>query len=235
MADKKTHRVHQETDPSRPSIGDTDTAAPRPHQGKPRRVIGHAASHREPRKRPRRIRRNALKHGLSVPVSKLPYFQDEITAWYKVLLEGMPLEASLTDEVKEICYEIAVQSCELRRIAEMKRVLSSQRIGPPQPFSQADIIHLMTIIEGFVIPPRTTRLAFDTRAISMLYRIFGVSSCDFGGDESLSESLKENGLTLYQIKRLASFERYENRASVRLRKAVKRLKLALQPPEMQGD
>lgn len=188
----------------------------------------------EARRRPRRIRRNALKHGLTIPVSKLPYFQDQITAWYKAILEGLPPNAPFNDEVKGICYEIAVQSCELRRIADMKRVLSSERLGPAQPFSQADVIHLMTIIEGFIIPPRTTRLAFDARAISMLYRLFGVRRVDVESQTSLG--IDSTDLTLYQIKRIASFERYENRASVRLRKAVKRLMVAIvRAPDASGE
>lgn len=189
------------------------------------RVQATSQTRSETRKRPRRVRRNALKHGLTVPVSKLPYFQDQITAWYKAILEGLPPDAPFNDEVKGICYEIAVQSCELRRIADMKRVLSSERLGPAQPFSQADVIHLMTIIEGFIIPPRTTRLAFDARAISMLYRLFGVRRGDVAVQTSLG--INPTDLTLYQIKRLASFERYESRASVHLRKAVKRLMAAM--------
>lgn len=170
----------------------------------------------------RKVRRNALKHGLSVPVSKLPYFQDQIAAWFKAILEALPPEVPLTDEISAICYEIAVQQCELRRIAEMRRVLSSQPLGPSQTFSNNDVIHLMTVIEGFVIPPRTTRLPFDARAISMLYRLFGVRSCD------LPEAMAEQGPNPYQIKRLASFERYENRASIRMKKAMKRLMDRLQ-------
>ena len=189
------------------------------------RVQATSQTRSETRKRPRRIRRNALKHGLSVPVSKLPYFQDQITAFYEAILEGLSHDALVTDDVKGICYEIAVQSCELRRIADMKRVLSSHRLGPSQPFNDKDVQHLMTIIEGFIIPPRTTRLAFDARAISMLYRLFGVRR----GDVAVQTSLGNNptDLTHYQIKRLASFERYESRASVRLRKAVKRLMAAI--------
>lgn len=189
------------------------------------RVEGLSQNRSANRKRPRRIRRNALKHGLSVPVSKLPYFQDQITAFYEAILEGLSHDAPINDEVKGICYEIAVQSCELRRIADMKRVLSSHRLGPSQPFNDKDVQHLMTIIEGFIIPPRTTRLAFDGRAISMLYRLFGVRRGDVAVQTSLG--INPTDLTLYQIKRLASFERYENRASVRLRKAVKRLMAAM--------
>ena len=107
----------------------------------------------------------------------------------------------------------------------MKRVLTSHRLGPAQPFSNEDVQHLMTVIEGFIIPPRTTRLAFDARAISMLYRLFGVRKGDVAVQTSLG--INPTDLTLYQIKRLASFERYESRASVRLRKAVKRLMAAI--------
>lgn len=226
----------EETPSSSPSLayaGRADATAPRPQQSFSRRGTDRVASPREAQKRPRRIRRNALKHGLTIPVSKLPYFQDQITAWYQAILDGLPHDARLNEELKGICYEIAVQSCELRRIAEMKRVLSSERLGPAQLFSKADVIHLMTIIEGFIIPPRTTRTAFDARAISMLYRLFGVRRVDVESQVLLGIDSTE--LTLYQIRRIASFERYENRASVRLRKAVKRLMVAmLQAPDASG-
>lgn len=110
--------------------GRADATAPHPHQSSSNRGTDRVASSREAQKRPRRIRRNALKHGLSIPVSKLPYFQDQITAWHEAILDGLSHDARLNDEVKGICYDIAIQSCGLRRVAEMKRVLSSERFGP---------------------------------------------------------------------------------------------------------
>lgn len=183
-----------------------------------------------PNKR-RKIRRNALKHGLSIPVSKLPYFQSQIEGFYQALLKDVAEYIALNDEIQGICYEIAVQQCELRRISEMKSVLSSRRLGRAQPFSQSDIIHLITVIEGFIIPPRDKPLPFDARAMSMLYRIFGVRTCgDSMGKGDMGSGDMGSGdkdLTDHQIKRLSSFERYETRASIRLRKAVKRLGAAL--------
>lgn len=214
----KTSRTHQAAEPAQ-------TASDLYDQAFSGRGASQGSSSQSRQKRPRRIRRNALKHGLTIPVSQLPYFQDQITSWYEAILEGLPPDVHRNDEIKGICYEIAIQSCELRRIAEMKRVLTSQRLGSSHPFSHADVIHLMTIIEGFIIPPRTTRLAFDARAISMLYRLFGVRRCDAGSLSLLG--INPSDLTLYQIKRLSSFERYESRASVRLRKAVKRLMVAI--------
>lgn len=188
-----------------------------------------------PNKR-RKIRRNALKHGLSIPVSKLPYFQGQIEGFYQALLKDVAEYIALNDEIQGICYEIAVQQCELRRISQMKSVLSSRRLGKAQPFSQSDIIHLITVIEGFVIPPRDKPLPFDARTMSMLYRIFGVRTCDVPmgtGDVGTGDlgtgdmGTGDEELTPHQIKRLSSFERYESRASIRLRKAVKRLGAAL--------
>lgn len=174
-----------------------------------------------PNKR-RKIRRNALKHGLSIPVSKLPYFQSQIEGFYQALLKDVAEYIALNDEIQGICYEIAVQQCELRRISEMKSVLSSRCLGRAQPFSQSDIIHLITVVEGFIIPPRDKPIPFDARAMSMLYRIFGVRTCDASmGTGDMGSGDKD--LTDHQIKRLSSFERYETRASIRLRKAVKRL------------
>lgn len=169
----------------------------------------------------RKIRRNALKHGLSVPVSNLPYFQNQIDAWHQALLNDMSEEFLINDEISGICYEIAVQQCELQRISEMKRVLSSQRLGSPKTLTQSDIIHLITVIEGFIIPPRDTPIPFNARTISMLYRIFGVRRCE------LPHGVRQDDLTPHQIKRLSSFERYETRASIRMKKAIKRLKAAI--------
>ena len=56
--------------------------------------------------------------------------RDQIAAWYEAILDDLPPESLLNDEVKGICYDIAIQSCGLRRVAEMKRVLSSERFGP---------------------------------------------------------------------------------------------------------
>lgn len=188
-----------------------------------------------PNKR-RKIRRNALKHGLSIPVSKLPYFQGQIEGFYQALLKDVAEYIALNDEIQGICYEIAVQQCELRRISKMKSVLSSRRLGRAQPFSQSDIIHLITVVEGFIIPPRDKPIPFDARAMSMLYRIFGIRTSDASMDTgdigsgdmgSGDMGSGDNDLTYHQIKRLSSFERYETRSSIRLRKAVKRLGAAL--------
>ena len=169
------------------------------------------------RPRQKRVRRNALKHGLSVPVSTLPYFKDQIDSWHEALLNDIAQRSCINDEIRSLCYEIAIQKCELSRIADMKKILSSHRLGPSQPFSNNDILHLMTVIEGFIIPPNTMPIPFDERAMSMLYRLFGIRHYD------IPNGVDKNELTAYQIRRLASFERYETRASVRLRKAIKRL------------
>lgn len=205
----------------------TPSAVPS-HSGTQSRSYGskvsdrHGTGDKPIQNKKRKVRRNALKHGLSIPVSKLPYFQSQIEGFYQALLKDVAEYIVLNDEIQGICYEIAVQQCELRRISEMKSVLSSRRLGRAQPFSQSDIIHLITVVEGFIIPPRDKPLPFDARAMSMLYRIFGVRTCDASmGTGDMGSGDKD--LTDHQIKRLSSFERYETRASIRLRKAVKRL------------
>lgn len=232
MADKKNNNEgsHPSTPPSH-----LDTKSPKDNQseaidklqrsraknGSKNAAESFAKADRCSTPKRRKIRRNALKHGLSVPVSKLPYFQNQIDAWHQALLNDMSEEFPINDEISGICYEIAVQQCELQRISEMKRVLSSQRLGSPKTLTQSDIIHLITVIEGFIITPRDTPIPFNERTLSMLYRIFGVRRCE------LPHGVRQDDLTPHQIKRLSSFERYETRASIRMKKAIKRLKAAI--------
>ena len=93
-------------------------------------------------------------------------------------------------------------------------------------------MHLMTIIE---VPPCLAerhalpliRMLSGCFTVSswMLYRLFGVRRGDVENQALLG--INPADLTLYQVTRLASFMRYESRASVRLRKAVKRLMAAI--------
>lgn len=264
-----------------------DNARKSPRNHGVKRACGDGQEKRSYNRRKTIVRRNALKHGLSIPVTRLPYFKNQIEAWHRALLndlarnytfpcigehsqilEGVAsvdrvecangtdgvdgvsriaihldvptADDALTDkmsiglahiprDIVNITYEIAVQICEMRRIAEMKRLLSSERIGSFKNFSNNEILHLVTIVEGFIVPPNKSRIPFDDRAMSMLYRIFGIRR----GNAMNASAIAPGCMTSYQIKRLAAFERYEERASIRMRKAVKRLSYALPPAASQ--
>ena len=64
MTNKNPDKANRGAGPSHLSVTVSDPAPLHPHQAQPRRAIGQGTSQRERQKRPRRIRRNALKHGL---------------------------------------------------------------------------------------------------------------------------------------------------------------------------
>lgn len=186
-----------------------------PVQGLRRRSEGYTPT--AGRSRLRKRRRNALKHGLSVPIKNLPYFQKTIAAWHAAIIHDIEARIPISEEVNAVAFEIAVHQCELVRIALIRQAITAHPALRQKSFSTADRIHLMTVIEGFVVEPRTSPIPFDTRAMSMLYRIFGIRSSEQHDDVPCPN------FSHYQIQALSSLERYETRSRSRLRKATKRL------------
>ena len=154
-----------------------------------------------------RAARNALRHGLSLPVGSDPVLSEQVEALAREIAGG-----DANAEIQECARRVAEAEIDLRRVGQERHKLLTRAMADPYYDGRANMRMKLKLLNS-LLRPGAPDIPLNAMA--------NVRTSSLQGDDKLAVILWQ------EAKRLQAFDRYERRAFARRKLAVQVLDAAI--------